>query len=249
MITDKRSRRPTRVTCRRRGAELSPFTSYLFHKSSWFTTLSTLQCLLLMSSTLTSLAVLSVLVSPALAAPTVSLLIDNGYASSGTLNIKTVLQNVSTRKGSTFHFGSTYDTYAPNQSWAAGVFNTFFNHIVAENGCKWDATEPSRGTSSLSGCQGVQSFGATYGDSFRGHNTFWHSQTPVSLSYCAFLRIDLTEINALQHSHGFQVASQRVISLPTLFLNTSSRKYLASGRPSPLGMSSMRSSATASRVV
>jgi endo-1,4-beta-xylanase len=50
---------------------------------------------------------------------------------------------------------------------------TFFNHVVAENSCKWDATEPSRGTSSLSGCQGVQSFATKNGATFRGHNTFW----------------------------------------------------------------------------
>ncbi|KAF8316680.1 glycoside hydrolase [Clavulina sp. PMI_390] len=131
-----------------------------------------------MVSTLASVVVLTSLAAPALAVPTVSLLIDNGYASSGTLSIKSVLSAVSSRKGSAFHFGSTYDTYAPNQSWQQGIFNTFFNHIVAENGCKWDATEPTRGVSSLSGCQGVQSFGATYGDSFRGHNTFWHSQLP-----------------------------------------------------------------------
>lgn len=131
-----------------------------------------------MSTPLASLLILAALASPSLAVPTVSLLIDNGYASSGTLSIKSVLSNVSTRKGSTFHFGSTYDTYTAAQSFQQSVFNTFFNHIVAENGCKWDATEPTRGTSTLTECQAVQSFGSTYGTTFRGHNTFWHSQLP-----------------------------------------------------------------------
>lgn len=68
-----------------------------------------------MPTSLASLLLLSSLAGSTLAAPTVSLLIDNGYASTGTLSIKSVLSAVSTRKGSAFHFGSTYDTYAPNQ--------------------------------------------------------------------------------------------------------------------------------------
>jgi endo-1,4-beta-xylanase len=131
---------------------------------------------------LASFVLLAVLASPALAqTPTVSLLIDlSGYASSGTLNIKSTLSQVAARKGE-FHFGSTYDTSYPSSeaSWVSDKYNTFFNHIVAENGCKWDATEPSRGTASLNGCKGVQSYAASHGDSFRGHNTFWHAQTPV----------------------------------------------------------------------
>ncbi|KAJ6554861.1 glycoside hydrolase superfamily, partial [Mycena capillaripes] len=53
-----------------------------------------------------------------------------------------------------------------------------FNHIVAENGCKWQSTEPSRGTSSLTQCLGVQSYAVARNASFRGHNTFWHQQLP-----------------------------------------------------------------------
>ena len=119
------------------------------------------------------------LASPALAVPTVSLLIDHGYASSGTLNIKSVLSAVSSRKGSTFHFGSTYDTYTAAQSFQTSVFQTFFNHVVAENGCKWDATEPTQGNSVLTSCTGVQNFANSMGHTFRGHNTFWHEQLPV----------------------------------------------------------------------
>jgi endo-1,4-beta-xylanase len=61
------------------------------------------------------------------------------------------------------------------------VYRTFFNHVVAENSCKWSGTEPSRGTSSLSGCKAVQSFAIKNGATFRGHNTFWHAQTPTWL--------------------------------------------------------------------
>lgn len=115
----------------------------------------------------------------AISAPTVDLLIDHGYQSSGTLSLRSTLSSVATRKGQTFHFGSTYDTSAANQAWAANIFATYFNHVVAENGCKWDATEPSQGVSSLTACLGVQSFATSHSATFRGHNTFWHSQLPV----------------------------------------------------------------------
>jgi endo-1,4-beta-xylanase len=135
---------------------------------------------------LTAFVLFAVLASPALAqSPSVSLLIDlPQYQSSGsTPNLRTVLSQVSTRKGASFHFGSTYDTYyKSNQaSWFQNVFNTYFNHVVAENGCKWQGTEPSPGTSSLGSCQAVKSYASARGASFRGHNTFWHSQLPVSL--------------------------------------------------------------------
>jgi endo-1,4-beta-xylanase len=133
---------------------------------------------------LASFVLLAVLASPILAAPapTVSLLIDQkGYASSGAINLKSTLQKVASRKGGAFHFGSTYDTSYPasEASFTQNVYTTFFNHMVAENGCKWQSTEPSPGTSSLTACKGVQSFAAAHGDTFRGHNTFWHEQLPV----------------------------------------------------------------------
>lgn len=136
-----------------------------------------------MARSLAAFVLLGVLAAPAFAqTPTVSLLIDNGYPSSGTLNLKSVLQAVSTRKGSQFHFGSTYDTSYTETSWMENIYSTFFNHIVAENGCKWQSTEPTEGVSSLTACQGAQSFAASQGASFRGHNTFWHQQLPVSFT-------------------------------------------------------------------
>jgi endo-1,4-beta-xylanase len=127
-----------------------------------------------------SFVLLAVLASPVLAqTPTVSLLIDlPGYSASGTLNIKSTLQSVTARKG-TFHFGSTYDQNYSDAPWSSNIYNTYFSHVVAENSCKWQSTEPSRGTSSLSGCQYVQSFATSKSVSFRGHNTFWHAQLPV----------------------------------------------------------------------
>jgi endo-1,4-beta-xylanase len=137
-------------------------------------------------SSLASFVLLAVLAGPTLAqTPTVSLLIDNGYPSTGTLSLRSVLASVATRKGQTFHFGSTWDTSysSAEASWMTNVYNTFFNHIVAENGCKWQSTEPSRGTSSLTQCLGVQSYAVARNASFRGHNTFWHQQLPVRVPY------------------------------------------------------------------
>ena len=140
---------------------------------------------------LKTLVTLAVLAAPSFAVPTVDLLIDNGYPTSGSLNLRSVLGDVATRKGQTFHFGSTYDTYDSDASWLQTAFSTVFNHLVAENGCKWDATEPTRGNSDLTSCLGAQSFAFANGASFRGHNTFWHSQLPVSGLFAVKLTIVL----------------------------------------------------------
>jgi GH35 family endo-1,4-beta-xylanase len=58
------------------------------------------------------------------------------------------------------------------------VYDTVFNHMVAENGCKWFDTEQVRGQANLTDCRGVLDYAGAHGDSFRGHNTFWHQQTP-----------------------------------------------------------------------
>jgi endo-1,4-beta-xylanase len=138
---------------------------------------------------LASFVLLAVVASPAFAqTPTVSLLIDlAGYSSSGTLNLKSTLQSVSARKGASFHFGSTYEASYTETAWMNNIYSTFFNHMVAENSCKWASSEPSRGTSSLSACQAVQSFAASTGNSFRGHNTFWHNQLPVGFRTAPWL--------------------------------------------------------------
>jgi endo-1,4-beta-xylanase len=58
------------------------------------------------------------------------------------------------------------------------VYSDVFNHLVAENGCKWYDTEPSRGVSNLTDCKAAQTFAFEHLASFRLHNTFWHQQTP-----------------------------------------------------------------------
>jgi endo-1,4-beta-xylanase len=70
-------------------------------------------------------ALLAALAPSVLAAtlPTVSLLIDNGYASTGALNLRSTLKQVSTRKGAAFHFGSTYEASYANQTWVSNIFS------------------------------------------------------------------------------------------------------------------------------
>ena len=128
---------------------------------------------------LSSFVLIAVIAAPVLSVPTVDLLIDHGYATSGDIDLRTVLAAVASRKGQAFRFGSTYNTDGVDASFTTDVFDTFFNHAVAENECKWDATEPSPGTSDLTECLAVQRFAAASNASFRGHNTFWHSQLPV----------------------------------------------------------------------
>ena len=160
-----------------------------------------------------SFVVVSVLAAPALCQTAVSLLVDfAGYQSSGTLSLRSTLQSVVQKKGE-FYFGSTYDTYDADASFNQNVFSTFFNHVVAENGCKWDATEPSRGTSDLTECLAVQSYATKNGATFRGHNTFWHSQTPVSFMSA---HIYPTKLYSMMYCRrGFLEASPPAILSPT----------------------------------
>ncbi|KAF8206844.1 glycoside hydrolase superfamily [Mycena galopus ATCC 62051] len=130
-----------------------------------------------MPTIISSFVALAIFAAGARAQPAVSLLIDHGYPSTGTLNLVSTLAQVTAKKG-TFHFGSTFDTYEADQSWFTSAFSTFYRHVVSENGCKWDATEPTQGVSDLGECIASQSFATQNGNTFRGHNTFWHSQTP-----------------------------------------------------------------------
>jgi endo-1,4-beta-xylanase len=111
-----------------------------------------------------------VAIQHALAAPpTVSLLVDNNktYVSSGPLKIRSILPSISTRKGYTFRFGSTYDV-SDTSSWTKNTFATVWNHVVAESNCKWVATEPQRGNITLDKCLGVSRWADSVSATFRG---------------------------------------------------------------------------------
>ena len=87
-----------------------------------------------MTKLLASFVALAIFAAVARAQPAVSLLIDNGYPSTGSINLAPILAQVSTKKGQAFHFGSTYDSYDADQSWFNSVFTTFYKHVVSENG-------------------------------------------------------------------------------------------------------------------
>ena len=125
------------------------------------------------------LALLPGLVVPASSVLTVDLLIDHGYENSGNINLREVLSSVSQRKGQRFHFGSTLNISVPHPRFTEDVFNTFFGHVVAENGCKWGEVEREPGKSNLSECFDVLDFAREHSNTFRGHNTFWHTHLPV----------------------------------------------------------------------
>ena len=119
-------------------------------------------------------------VVPVLSAPTVDLLIDNGYEKTGNINLREVLLSVSQRKGQPFHFGSTLNISVPHPRFTEDIFGTFFDHVVAENGCKWGEVEREPGKSNLSECFDVLDFAREHSNTFRGHNTLWHTHLPVS---------------------------------------------------------------------
>lgn len=128
---------------------------------------------------LVSLGLIAGIITPIFAVPSVDLLIDHGFQRSGVINLRKTLASVSQRKGKKFHFGSTLNITIPHPGWPEDVFSSFFDHVVAENGCKWGEVEREPGKSNLTECFDVPNFADKLGNSFRGHNTFWHTHLPV----------------------------------------------------------------------
>ncbi|VDC00606.1 unnamed protein product [Peniophora sp. CBMAI 1063] len=124
------------------------------------------------------LSTLAIAIASALAVPTVDLLIDHTFPNTGPLSPHQTLSSVSAHKGRPFHFGSSLNITIPHPGWPEKVFSDFFNHVVAENGCKWGEVERVRGVSDLRECREVGEFAREVGGSFRGHNTFWHTHLP-----------------------------------------------------------------------
>jgi GH35 family endo-1,4-beta-xylanase len=105
--------------------------------------------------------------------PQVSLLTDlSQYTTTGPIRIRELLPLVQLRKLALFRFGSTHDIFlnetATAKAFTNNVFSTVFNHVVAENGCKWYDTEPERGVHNLTDCKGVSQYALEHLASFRG---------------------------------------------------------------------------------
>jgi hypothetical protein len=58
-----------------------------------------------------------------------------GYASSGTLNLRSVLARVVTRKGATFHFGSTHEANSQNEAWMETLTRECCRGELVQVGC------------------------------------------------------------------------------------------------------------------
>jgi hypothetical protein len=121
-----------------------------------------------MERLMVALASFTVVAPLVVAAPLVSLLVDNKtYATTGTLKIRDILPSISARKGYEFHFGTTY-TASDTSDWTKTAFTTTWNHVVAEADCKWRATEPTRGNVTLDKCQSISAWAGARDASFRG---------------------------------------------------------------------------------
>ncbi|KAI9287716.1 glycoside hydrolase superfamily [Umbelopsis sp. AD052] len=79
-----------------------------------------------------------------------------------------------------------------------------YNMYVAENNCKWAATEPSQGTFSYSGCDAALNFAKSVGATFRA-NLCWGSSNPSWLDGGNFSGTQLSSIltNHIKNVAGY----------------------------------------------
>ena len=60
-------------------------------------------------------------------------------------------------------------------------FGTYWNQITAENECKWQSVEGSRGNRNFSGCKAAFNWAKNNGGLFKFHALLWGSQYPTWL--------------------------------------------------------------------
>jgi endo-1,4-beta-xylanase len=65
----------------------------------------------------------------------------------------------------------------PSSTWAS-VAGRQFDMAVAENLCKFDATEPNRNSFNFAGCDRMLAQAQAANQKFRGHNFIWGQQVP-----------------------------------------------------------------------
>ncbi|KAH0608225.1 uncharacterized protein H6S33_002277 [Morchella sextelata] len=105
------------------------------------------------------------------------------------------LNTLAVAKGKTY-FGSATD----NGELSDAAYTTIlknskeFGVITPGNSMKWDATEGTRGTFTLTNGETIVKFAEANGQKVRGHTLVWHSQLPSWVSSGGFSAAELTEI-------------------------------------------------------
>lgn len=102
------------------------------------------------------------------------------------------------------YVGVAADSGTLSDTTNAGIVKADFGQVTPENSMKWDATEKTEGTFSLTGADALVDFATTNKQLVRGHTTVWHSQLPTWVSSIT----DKTKLETVMKNHITKLLTQ-----------------------------------------